>query len=360
MNKPTIFFSHSSSDKDVLLKLKDLFVDKTGGALDIFLSSDGQSIPLGRNWVHRVQEALDEASVMVVFLTPNSLRSSWIYFEAGYAYSKNIRVVPVGFLGADLSTVAPPLSLLQGFNITNKDGLDNLIALANDAYSHNHKSSFTDIEYSDLIVTGNTYATHPLGDFARLINEVHIELTEIDNLNCTAIEGMVAAKKILDDAGVEHRGNEKYIESFGFNISTTDGQTPRPIKLVIDPALLETTIPLVIKIIQAVRKDGIKNIAMRLDFANQVDCVSESHKLTARLYGTGVTFGNSRGLVYDGMEFTINHLLRFAGRGDVTKGATYLAIAPEENAFELTRVHSLLKILFDKKVLYESEQWLDI
>lgn len=56
--KPTVFFSHSSSDGPTLARLRDVFVRKTGGTLEIFLSSDGQSIPFGRNWVHRVEEAL--------------------------------------------------------------------------------------------------------------------------------------------------------------------------------------------------------------------------------------------------------------------------------------------------------------
>src|SRR5258706_16087192 len=101
--KAIIFFSHSSLDKDVLGKLKNLFSEKTGGSIDVFLSSDGQSIPLGRNWVHRVEDALDSSKLMIIFVTPNSLRSNWIYFESGFAYAKKIRVVPVGFLGVDVS-----------------------------------------------------------------------------------------------------------------------------------------------------------------------------------------------------------------------------------------------------------------
>ena len=56
--KPIAFFSHSSRDKEALGRLKDLFVEKTGGTIEIFLSSDGQSIKFGRNWVHRIEEAL--------------------------------------------------------------------------------------------------------------------------------------------------------------------------------------------------------------------------------------------------------------------------------------------------------------
>ena len=141
-SKPTVFFSHSSRDQSELGRLKDLFVQKTGGSIDVFLSSDGQSIPLGRNWVHRIQEALEHANLMVVFVTPTSLRSSWLFFESGFAYSKKIRVVPVGFLGVDLANLPPPLSLLQGFNITSEAGLNNLIAVTNETFGHTHVENF--------------------------------------------------------------------------------------------------------------------------------------------------------------------------------------------------------------------------
>ena len=107
--------SHSSHDQPTLIAFRELLEQKTGSAIDFFLSSDGQSIPLGRNWVHRIERALEDARVMLVFLTPDSLKSQWIYFEAGFAYSKAIRVVPIGALGVDLSQLHPPLSLLQGF-----------------------------------------------------------------------------------------------------------------------------------------------------------------------------------------------------------------------------------------------------
>ena len=115
---------------------------KTGGSIDVFLSSDGQSIPFGRNWVHSVEQALNDAKLMVVFVTPNSLRSNWLHFESGYAYSKNIRVVPVG-IGIDLATVGAPLNLLQGFNITSEAGLKNLNSVVNEVFDHAHPENFT-------------------------------------------------------------------------------------------------------------------------------------------------------------------------------------------------------------------------
>ena len=48
MQKPTLFFSHSTKDEAILNKLQKELLDKLGGTIDIFLSSDGQSIKWGQ------------------------------------------------------------------------------------------------------------------------------------------------------------------------------------------------------------------------------------------------------------------------------------------------------------------------
>lgn len=96
MDKPVLFFSHSSKDRDIILPLKDKLGIVTSRTVDIFMSSDGQSIPFGSNWIHKVEEGLKESRIMFVFVTETSLSSGWIYFEVGFAYSKGIQVVPVG------------------------------------------------------------------------------------------------------------------------------------------------------------------------------------------------------------------------------------------------------------------------
>lgn len=62
MGKPIVFFSHSSKNADALARLKTQFVELTGGAIEAFLSSDGQSIRFGKNWVSSIEDALKEAS----------------------------------------------------------------------------------------------------------------------------------------------------------------------------------------------------------------------------------------------------------------------------------------------------------
>ena len=104
----------------MILAIKNKVMQYTSGTLEIFQSSDGESIPFGTNWIHKVEEGLKEAKVMFVFVTEKSISTGWIYFEAGYAYSKGVHVIPVG-IGVSVGDLKAPLNLLQGFNITSAD-----------------------------------------------------------------------------------------------------------------------------------------------------------------------------------------------------------------------------------------------
>lgn len=154
MNKPTVFFSHSSKDKDMIIAIKTKLNAITGGTLEIFLSSDGQSIPFGSNWVHKIEDGLNQAKIMFVFITPNSLTSNWIYFEAGFAYSKNIEVIPVG-IGIDIALLKAPLNLLQGFNITSGDGLNNFITIINKKFDYHFEEKFASADYDAINIFDN-------------------------------------------------------------------------------------------------------------------------------------------------------------------------------------------------------------
>lgn len=150
MDKPTIFFSHSSKDKEIVLSIKNRVTEITKGTLDIFMSSDGQSIPFGSNWIHKVEEGLKTSNIMFVFVTDNSLSSGWIYFEAGFAYNKNIHVVPVG-LGVDVGSLKPPLNLLQGFNVSSAESLNNIISIINKEFETSYDDLFSEDDYLSLL-----------------------------------------------------------------------------------------------------------------------------------------------------------------------------------------------------------------
>ena len=174
MHKPTIFFSHSSKDKEAILKIKNKLDMATGGVLDIFMSSDGQSIPFGTNWIHKIEEGLQSAKIMFVFVTEVSVASGWIYFEAGFAYSKGIQVVPVG-IGIDIGTLKAPLNLLQGFNITSEDSLNNFITIINRTFDYRFQEAFDKNDYLD-VMNLSTLSRNNVVKFERIVRQAECSI----------------------------------------------------------------------------------------------------------------------------------------------------------------------------------------
>ena len=174
MSKPTLFFSHSSKDKDMVLAIKNKVMKYTSGTLEIFQSSDGESIPFGTNWIHKVEEGLKEAKVMFVFITEQSISSGWIYFEAGYAYSKDVHVIPVG-IGVSVGDLKAPLNLLQGFNITSADSLNNFLTIINREFNYSFSAQFTDDDFSEIIsFSPGSKTTHM--QFDEIVKSINYQL----------------------------------------------------------------------------------------------------------------------------------------------------------------------------------------
>jgi len=93
-----VFFSYSSKDTTIINRIKEAFEDKTNNSIEIFLSCDGESIPLGVNWVAHIEKGLRKSKLMFVFISPHSISSKWIYYESGFFSSflqKGREIIPV-------------------------------------------------------------------------------------------------------------------------------------------------------------------------------------------------------------------------------------------------------------------------
>lgn len=357
MDKPIIFFSHSSRDKESLARLKELFVEKTGGTIDVFLSSDGQSIPLGRNWVHRLQDALEKAKIMVIFITPNSARSDWIYFESGFAYAKTIRVVPVGFLGMDIGALHPPLSLLQGFNITSEDGLDNLIALVNDEFGHKHSSIFGADEYREIART-ELLAETLLGQYTTVIDEIRLHFESGTEPNNSWIDSLTILEQQLSEEEVDFEYKDfgallhgAAIEVKGLNEETEDYR----INAKVDPTIAAITLPLLERWFQSLRKDGVCGIRFTIAFNDSVMLLGYGHKISGRLFGKARLRG--------GNSFTFREVDFMVSAGRVSQryrlGQTkskrfppYLEMTLNCDHVPIGTIRELVEILFNRGILY--------
>ena len=46
--------------------------------------------------------------------------------------------------------MTPPMSLLQGFNLTSAESLNNLLVVINEEFKHQHKLDFTPKEFDEI------------------------------------------------------------------------------------------------------------------------------------------------------------------------------------------------------------------
>lgn len=107
-----VFISHSSADRDIAD-----YIARDLAAQGIEVWSDRSILP-GEAWDSAITKALDEAQFFVLVLSPRSLSSEWVNFEAGVALSRDPssghrRVLPILVKGADRNALPIALRGLQ-------------------------------------------------------------------------------------------------------------------------------------------------------------------------------------------------------------------------------------------------------
>lgn len=93
---PSIFISHSSKDKAFAKKLVQTLEEH---GLDTWMDSD--DIRAGIKWSSAIQEGLNQGSLMVVILSPDSMQSKNVEDEWQYYIDKHKPIVPILYKATD-------------------------------------------------------------------------------------------------------------------------------------------------------------------------------------------------------------------------------------------------------------------
>jgi TIR domain len=121
--KNRLFVSHISEERKTAELFKTALNRDFLRMVEVFVSSDTESIAAGEEWLRSIEKALRECSAFVILCSPESIRRPWINFEAGAAWMQNVPLIPVchaGLLPRDLKI---PLSLKHGVSLTDSNGL---------------------------------------------------------------------------------------------------------------------------------------------------------------------------------------------------------------------------------------------
>jgi len=338
MSKPVVFFSHSSRDEHVLRRLKDLILAKTGATIEVFLSSDGQSIPLGRNWVYRIEAALTETAVMFVFISPNSLGSHWLYFEAGYTYARKIRVVPIGALGLDLSSIGPPLGLLQGFNIRNADGLNNILAVINEEFGFSHPLSFTNADLDALLAASPALEQAYFGEHTPLIKLVVIRFSSLPP------DSQQSANQFLADQGHTYQFYHGESHTYGMSLRLAEKEKGNAL---LDPTHLARSFEILDSIFAQPAMQTVSRDKLLISLSPSVGLIEQRVNLTAKILGSEIALGENETLTFRGLKFNIDRDFRPSG--------PLVEVLRPPAPFASLPLRELIDLLFDLGVLFYEE-----
>lgn len=118
-----VFLSHIHEEKDLALLIKDALEDEFGGFVDVFVSSDGTSIPAGANFLKRIDDGLVNCCAAVYLISRKSVKRNWINFELGAVWIRSsisqrsggdeIPALPICHSGIGFAELPPPLNNLN-------------------------------------------------------------------------------------------------------------------------------------------------------------------------------------------------------------------------------------------------------
>ncbi|MBI5818724.1 MAG: toll/interleukin-1 receptor domain-containing protein [Verrucomicrobia bacterium] len=366
MEKPVVFLSHASADKRQLLKLKALLERKAAGFLRFFLSSDGESIPLGTSWHERIVKALRNAKLMFVFVSPESAKSGWVFFEAGYAFSRGVRVVPLCLPGITISRLPSPLNLLQAQELHSAKALNEIIRVCNEVFDTHIAYDFTPKDFAEVFGSRDE-GVKPLPEWENLINRIELSVTAKTGSD-VQFAAICKARKL--DCKADGLGEKRWstaIVSSGITLTTRrrsnrfdylddskveEEKEPVPENetsdVVVSPQLLHVTAPLLDEWAKRVRV--VDPIKMKVVFADSIRMEAEPHRLTTRIYGSEISMNEDGSLRIWDLRFILSNAVEPVYRDDSFVPAS-LQMAFDRR-FSDVSLREIITTLFEKRVLW--------
>lgn len=134
MQKSLIFLSHIHEEKELAKLIKEAIESEFAGFVDVFVSSDGTSIPAGSNFLKRIEDGLLNCIGALYLISPLSVKRNWINFELGAVWIRNasslrergaeIPVVPICHSDMTLNALPQPIGNLNAVIANNASQLE--------------------------------------------------------------------------------------------------------------------------------------------------------------------------------------------------------------------------------------------
>jgi hypothetical protein len=118
-----LFLSHIHEEMELAKIIKLEIENEFSGFVDVFVSSDGTSIPAGSNFLKRIEDGLISCVGALYLISPISIKRNWVNFELGAVWIRNslsiknnqpeIPTIPICHSGISPSTLPAPVNNLN-------------------------------------------------------------------------------------------------------------------------------------------------------------------------------------------------------------------------------------------------------
>lgn len=163
---PKIFISHIHEEAKIALVLKKYIELAFAGQCSVFVSSDSDDIPVGRQWLAEIDSALNTSKVLINICSPISIHRPWINFEMGCGWIKRIPIIPICHSGLKKNELPPPISRFQALEIDQKDFLQLLFSSLSKEFGFvespdiSYEKIFKDLKNAEKFITSSQYSTN--------------------------------------------------------------------------------------------------------------------------------------------------------------------------------------------------------
>src|SRR5262249_44144199 len=110
------------------IELKALIKRHFHESIDVFVSSDHETLRAGDDWFVELKRALNACKIVIILCSPVSVTRPWINIEMGVAWDgiPNTRIIPLCHSGMAPIRLPFPLKQLQAKMATEVEGLENI------------------------------------------------------------------------------------------------------------------------------------------------------------------------------------------------------------------------------------------
>jgi hypothetical protein len=123
-----VFLRHITEEKQLAMLLKEHISEDFIGAVEVFVSSDGESISGGKRWMEEIETALNDSAVSLILCSQQSIRKPWVNFECGASWIRRIDTLPICHSNISRDELPPPYGMLQAVNASEPDSIEKVYA----------------------------------------------------------------------------------------------------------------------------------------------------------------------------------------------------------------------------------------